>query len=107
MKVVSKTGKTKKAKAPQGTGPKTGLFIGVRKSGSEVTVTQEIIQRSPNGHIAIIRSTKSKLPKTSSSNGRKADPKNWMQDPQLGERLTNVFSKAVAAAKRRSDKLNG
>jgi hypothetical protein len=108
MKIVTaKVGKVRKAKPNRRTGTTAGLFIGARKSGSQVTVSREITQRSSTGHLTIIRSTKGKLPKTSPSSALKAAPKDWMQDPQLGDRLTSVFGKAVIAAKRRSSKRHG
>jgi len=107
MKIVTtKSRKQRKTQPIPSTGSAAGVFIGARKSGSHVTVSREITQRSSTGHLTIIRSTKRKLPKTSPSNARKSAPMDWMQDPQLGDRLEAAFSKAVIAAKRRSIRRN-
>ena len=79
-------------------------FIGVKKAGSKVTVSREILRNTPNGQLATISSKKSKLPKQGSAGTLKSSPKDWMRNPQLGDRLRNAFGKAVAAAKRSSAK---
>jgi hypothetical protein len=82
------------------------VFIGVRKSGSRVTVSREVLRRSANGQFVTIASKMSKLPQKGSASKDKSVPRDWMRNPQLGDRLTNAFGKAVAAAKRTSTKSN-
>jgi len=102
--ITAKASKKRKVQPTRSTAAVAGVFIGARRSGSHVTVSREITQRSSTGHLTVIRSTKVKLPKTLPSSARKSAPKNWMQDPQLGDSLASAFGKAVIAAKRRSAK---
>jgi hypothetical protein len=74
------------------------LFIGARKNGSAITVFRETVVDSPTGKHLKIVSTKRTLRKRSSPKAASLHA-NWMDNPQLGDRLEAAFAKAVKAAK--------
>jgi hypothetical protein len=83
------------------------VFIGARKSCSEVIVSRQIVRRSGSGPLVVIASSKRKLPKKELLVSRNARTKNWMRNPELGDILTTAFAKAVKEAKRGAAKRPG
>ena len=106
MKLVTRKAKSVRTGSRSESKIDTGsVFIGARKSGSEVIVSREITRRSGTKPAVIIKSTRTKLPKDNNGTG-KHHGRDWMRNPEIGAILTAAFGRAVKAAKRRSAKLH-